>query len=66
MSKIDIRKRNTKGCGIVTIVRGVRAEQSFWDLCDYVARKENTTRNELIIRVVCAYCEENANERKCD
>lgn len=52
ISKIE---RNKKGCGIKTVVRGLRAEKSFFDNCDKVAEAEKTTRNELILRVVGEY-----------
>lgn len=40
-----------------TVVRGVRASQSFWEKCDKVAVCENITRNELILRVMKEYIE---------
>lgn len=38
-----------------TVVKGLRAEQSFFDKLDLVAKMENTNRNELIVRVVKDY-----------
>jgi predicted DNA-binding ribbon-helix-helix protein len=57
MKKRNLSKSNVKGCGILTVVRGIRAEQSFFDNCDKVAEIECTNRNELIVRVVKEYCE---------
>lgn len=48
--------RNQKGCGVKTIIKGIRAEQEFWDACDKMAMRQKTTRNELIIRVMSRYC----------
>lgn len=45
-----------------TIVKGVRAKQSFWDNCDLVAKKENIDRNKLIIREVSNYILQNNGE----
>lgn len=47
---------NTKGCGIKTSVKSIRAENEFWDNCERVASQENTNKNELIVRVVEKYC----------
>lgn len=51
MEKQDERK---------TIVRGVRATQSFWDKCDTVAEAQGTDRNKLIVCVVSKYCDKKA------
>jgi predicted DNA-binding ribbon-helix-helix protein len=48
--------RNVKGSGIKTVIKGIRAEQEFWDACDKMAARQKTTRNELIIRVMSRYC----------
>lgn len=48
---------NTKGSGITTIVKGIRAESEFWEKCEKIAEKEQTNRNELIVRVVSKYCD---------
>ena len=56
MGKRELSKSNHKGCGIKTVVKGVRAEQAFFERCDKVAEKEQTNRNELIVRVVNCYC----------
>ena len=40
-----------------TVVKGIRAEQSFFDKCDLVAKGEGVDRNKLIVRVVSEYCE---------
>lgn len=45
-----------------TIVKGVRAKQSFWDNCDLVAKKESIDRNKLIIREVSNYISQNNGE----
>lgn len=59
-------KKKSDNRGKDTVVRGLRAEQSFWDMCDTVALMELITRNELIIRVVIKYCEDKLNGRKGD
>lgn len=49
-----------------TIVRGIRAKQSFWDKCDLMAKKEGIDRNKLIIREINNYfkkCEANKNDK---
>lgn len=38
-----------------TVVRGLRASQSFWERCDKVAVSQNMTRNEFILFVVNEY-----------
>jgi hypothetical protein len=48
---------NNKWTGISTVVKSLRAEQSFFDMVDLVAKSENLTRNELIVRVVSEYCD---------
>ncbi len=40
-----------------TVVKGIRAEQSFFDKCDLVAKAEGVDRNKLIVRVVSEYYE---------
>lgn len=40
-----------------TVVKGIRAEQSFFDKCDLVAKAEGVDRNKLIVRVVDEYCD---------
>lgn len=39
-----------------TVVKGIRASQSFFDKCDEVARKNGMTRNALIVSAVYSYC----------
>ena len=53
-SKKDRRKR---GEFVPTSVKGIRAENAFWDKCDKVASEQGTTRNDLIVSVVGAYFE---------
>ena len=55
---VERRKRNSF---VETVVRGVRADNEFWKKCDLIAKSENTTRNELIVRVVSEYCEKAVN-----
>ena len=38
-----------------TIVRGIRAEKSFFEKCDLVAKAEGVDRNKLIVRLVEDY-----------
>lgn len=51
-----VRKRNKRNTYVKTCVKGVRAEEGFWEKCDLVAKSENTTRNELIVSIVSEYC----------
>lgn len=53
--------RNNKWTGIKTVVKGLRAEQSFFDKVEMVAKAENISKNELIVRVVSEYCEKVEN-----
>ena len=55
--KRNLSKSNHCGCGIKTVVKGIRAEQEFFDKCDAIAEIEDTNRNELIVRVVKKYFE---------
>lgn len=48
---------NKRNSFIPTKVRGVRAEVSWWEMCENVAEIEDTKVNELIVRVVAEYCE---------
>lgn len=41
----------------ITIVKGIRASQEFFDKCDLVAKAEGVDRNKLIVRVVSEYYE---------
>ena len=56
------RVRNKRNSFIPTKVVGVRAENSFWELCASTAERENTTRNDLIVSVVRDYCEKEAEQ----
>ena len=49
--------QHRKNTFTTTIVKGVRAEEDWWDKCDVVAGREETSRNELIVRVVEQYCD---------
>lgn len=40
-----------------TVVKGIRAEKSFFEMCDSQARAENIDRNKLIVKVVSEYIE---------
>lgn len=40
-----------------TVVKGIRASQEFFDMCDLVAKAEGVDRNKLIVRVVSEYCD---------
>lgn len=53
-----VKKKSDK----TTIVKGIRAKQSFWDNCDLVAKKESIDRNKLIIREVSNYILQNNGE----
>ena len=41
----------------ITVVKGIRESQEFFDKCDLVAKAEGVDRNKLIVRVVGEYCE---------
>lgn len=60
------RKRkvqNKRGSFIPTKVRGVRAELSWWEVCDYVATNlDKSNTNEMIVRVVAEYCKKRLGE----
>lgn len=43
-----------------TVVRGIRASDSFWGRCDEEAHRQNTTRNKLIISIINEYL-----DKKC-
>ena len=58
--------KNNKWTGIKTVVKGLRAEQSFFDKVESVAKAENISKNELIVRVVSEYCEKKENENVKD
>lgn len=49
-----------------TIVSGLRAEKSFFEKCDLVAKNENTNRNKLIVTVVSEYLDKNMSNLKKD
>lgn len=51
------KKRNIRNSFVPTSVRGVRAEDTFWEMCENTAKKEGITRNALIVKVVGCYCE---------
>ncbi len=57
MKEIEKLKRKTRNGFVPTCVKGIRAETSFWEKCDYVAEVEDTSRNELVVRVVSKYLE---------
>ena len=40
---------------------GIRAENSFWENCNKVAKIEKISRNQLIVRVVAKYCTRKLN-----
>lgn len=40
-----------------TVVKGIRANQEFFDKCDLVAKAESVDRNKLIVRVMSEYCD---------
>ena len=56
--------KNNKWTGIKTVVKGLRAEQSFFDKVELVAKAENISKNELIVRVVGEYCDKFFSENR--
>lgn len=63
MEKIMIQKRKKKKIKAPTVVRGIRAEASFFEMCDDVARENGTTRNTLILTAVNEYCKKEILEK---
>lgn len=58
MAKKKYKTPNKRNSFIPTKVRGVRAEVSWWEVCDYVATSvDNSNTNEMIVRVVAEYCD---------
>ena len=55
---------NVKGSGVKTSVRGIRAEDEFWELCDKVCELQKTNRNELLVRATAMYCQRIISRRK--
>ena len=55
------KTRNKRNSFISTKVVGVRADLQFWDMCDKQAKKENVTRNNLIVSVMLDYCSRENN-----
>ncbi len=45
-----------------TVVKGLRADKSFFEKCDRVAKAEQTDRNKLIVRVMTEYCKRKENK----
>lgn len=39
-----------------TVVKGIRADRKFFEMCDEVAKVKKTDRNKLIVKVVSSYC----------
>lgn len=63
MVKKKYKTPNKRNSGILTKVRGVRAELSWWEVCDYVATNiDNSNTNEMIVRVVAEYCDKKLGE----
>lgn len=60
MEENKINRYQTK-----TVVKGLRAEQSFFDKIDSVALEQNTNRNELIVRVMKDYLWQIDNQMGC-
>ncbi len=51
MSETETKKQRK------TVVRGLRASQTFWERCDTAAENANMTRNEFILFIVNEYLE---------
>ena len=49
--------KNNKHTGIKTVVKSIRAEKSFFDKCNLIAKSQGITCNKLIVKVVSQYCE---------
>jgi predicted DNA-binding ribbon-helix-helix protein len=54
-------QKNRSYSGVKTVTRTIRAEKSFFDLCDKVAQEKGVTRNDLVIMVLFEYLKENGN-----
>lgn len=50
----------------ITVVRGIRATDMFWEKCNIIARLEKTDRNKLIVKVMEEYYEQKMKEAKKD
>lgn len=50
----------------ITVVRGIRATDMFWEKCNIIARLEKTDRNKLIVKVMEEYYEQKIKEAKKD
>ena len=48
--------RNARWSFTPTCVKGIRAEDSFWEMVDGEAKRRGMTRNGLIVAVVTEYC----------
>ena len=48
--------RNARGSFTPTCVKGIRAENSFWEMVDGEAKRRGMTRNGLIVAVMTEYC----------
>lgn len=56
--------RNARGSFTPTCVKGIRAEDSFWEMVDGEAKRRGMTRNGLIVSVVAEYCSKAKGGRK--
>ena len=56
MERKSKKDRRRRGEGVPTTVKGIRAENSFWDMCDSVSKIEGTSRNDFIVGVVSKHC----------
>lgn len=54
-SEVRLAAKHKYGAFVETHVKGVRADLNFWDSVDEVAKREKTTRNNLIVRVMIDY-----------
>lgn len=64
MEEKRVRKvQKRRNSFIPTKVRGIRADVSWWEMCDKVAKKiDNSNANEMIVRVVAEYCDKKLGE----
>jgi predicted DNA-binding ribbon-helix-helix protein len=47
--------KNVRGCGIKTVVRGVRVEPMLWERLGDLAKEMGLTRNEMIVSALYEY-----------
>lgn len=61
--KIVRKVLNKRNSHIPTKVRGIRADVSWWEMCDNVAKNiDGSNTNAMIVQVMAEYCEKKLGE----